>query len=509
MINNFYKIKDKYEEVKQDRDFWKKSYESEVVLTNTQGGLINSLNLEVDNLTNEYNESKSLCVNLKRKLNKKSISDATTSQIIRRSFFFSLLIKNIKTIFADNSFRVAKQPKNLFLQTLFDSIPSQTVKSVFCISQQKYDRLTNTKLGIIKADSRNIECINITTQHENYDRHLDLYFNDTNFKAMITYRYQFVTTKIAYKTYREMAKKENLEPWSLSTIDRRIIKYNRIHRQFTHQSCKICLEYKEFTLKQSSSRVKDISKSEIHYKTNKTQRSVYLSQINNLTDESLVIVMDFSSMEFRNRVGHLCIVTYSLVNGERKVVFYDFFGQKTSCNHSYVISSLSELFRNGLLAGYSKIDIWTDGCSGQFKNRFFPNFLLSLSVAMTASINLNFFVTNHGHSISDAGQLHVKKAYFNNKPAQEPDPVCLGDFFKKLKPIKNHTFFLLPELIKDDIKTESEVKEISGITKCHRIQCDVDDSFPSFKLYIDSSTEIIQQTLKSNILSYSCLETFI
>jgi hypothetical protein len=351
--------------------------------------------------------------------------------------------------------------------------------------------------------------LDITTQFENYDRHLDLYFNDTNFKAMTTYRYQFVTTKHAYKTYYEMAKKEKLEPWSLSTIDRRIIKINRIHRQFSHQSCNLCLKYKEFTFKKTHRIVEDISKSETHYKTNKTQRSVYLAQINNLTDKSLVIVMDFSSMEFRNRIGHLCIVTYSLVNGERNVVFYDFFGQKTSCNHSYVISSVSELFRNGFLAGYSKIDIWTDGCSGQFKNRFFPNFLLSISVAISTSINLNFFVTNHGHSISDAGQLHVKKGFHNNRRAQEPDPVCLADFYKQLKPIKNHTFFILPELIADDIKTESDVQIISGIAKCHRIKCDVNDSVPSFKLYLDSLTEIIQQTLKPNILSYSCLESLI
>jgi hypothetical protein len=65
--------------------------------------------------------------------------------------------------------------------------------------------------------------------------------------------------------------------------------------------------------------------------------------------------------------------------------------------------------------------IFSDGCGGQFKNRYTQALMSQLSIKYNRFIHYNFFVSYHGHNIADSHAGHIKRVLLREFLSSQQD----------------------------------------------------------------------------------------
>lgn len=180
---------------------------------------------------------------------------------------------------------------------------------------------------------------------------------------------------------------------------------------------------------------KEIDELTHHVEHVKHQRSVFRNEIENLKDDTCILVFDFSphanvvrryrTMNESNWGGilqcfHCCII--SKKGGTVHREYYDFFSQDKH-NTRFTETALRRLIKIDDCPLNSstcqKIEVWSDGGPTDMKTKrniafvttYFPGLIADKKKAKKApAVTYNFYSPYHGKSICDAHAAHVKHA---------------------------------------------------------------------------------------------------
>jgi hypothetical protein len=229
----------------------------------------------------------------------------------------------------------------------------------------------------------------------------------------------------------------------------------------------------------------------LHKFTQHTQKKFLNDSIENLKEDEAVLIVDYAekySTDYQNSVqsayfgsrnisiftarayvGPSAEYSFSLVSDNTKQSKYEVF----ACL-KYIIATLKSRHSN-----LKNVKLFSDGCGGQFKNKFqFKNLIFALE-DFGVNIELAFFPTGHGKSACDGIGAAVKRHVRYCVLAEDISVVSASDFVDCSNSFTNkiHVHEITQENIDDNngvLKTRWEnenVKNVPGTLKFHSFKC--------------------------------------
>jgi len=185
----------------------------------------------------------------------------------------------------------------------------------------------------------------------------------------------------------------------------------------------------------------------IHLELVKIQKNCLNHQQLKLKEKEMIIYMDFTTYNF-------AIIDFILII-EKKGKKYEMFhflcqkDEEVKSDNSYVrycINLLREKYN--IFNENEMINFWSDGCKGQFKNRF-TLYYFSILKEKFPNITFisNFFGSNHGHNNCDSEAAVIKKIIRKNEKINCEKIIKAKQLIEILKNYnwkkKNRNFFIV------------------------------------------------------------------
>lgn len=225
----------------------------------------------------------------------------------------------------------------------------------------------------------------------------------------------------------------------------------------------------------------------LHYFIQKEQKTILREKIEDLGQNEAIIICDFSE-RFTTQARREIQSSYF---GKKQISLFTVKMYIGSVDFSYVIASDENSQSKFTVHAYldrmieiakemnpnlNFIKIYSDGCAGQFKNKFMMSNLLHAQNDFGVALEWNFFGTGHGKSPADGLGAIVKRGV-HRKVLGDDSRVytaaefvsCASTFVKKIKVF---------EMTKEEIETRSNflknrwirVPAINGIQKHHHFK---------------------------------------
>jgi hypothetical protein len=160
-----------------------------------------------------------------------------------------------------------------------------------------------------------------------------------------------------------------------------------------------------------------------HAELVRVQRAAMRRAIRTTVDDvgAAVILQDFTSIDLQSNVAAppseraraiLRALIVVIIHGERfhYVVFLCTADAAVSADFFFIRAAWLHLlaWRDGPLTAYHRLQIWSDGSAGQFKNRYALTFYAGLH-AGGRHVTVDFSAPHHGHSSADAAAGRIKE----------------------------------------------------------------------------------------------------
>lgn len=225
----------------------------------------------------------------------------------------------------------------------------------------------------------------------------------------------------------------------------------------------------------------------LHYFIQKEQKSFLQEEIQSLGDNEALVICDFSE-RFTTRARREIQSSYF---GKKQISLFTVKLYIGSDDYSYVIASdensqskftvyayLDRIIEiaKGLNNKLTHVKIYSDGCAGQFKNKFMMFNLLHAPNDFEVTLEWNFFGTGHGKSPADGLGAIVKRGVHRKVLGDDTRVYsasefvsCASTFVQKIQVF---------EMTKTEIENRSnflknrwaKVSAINGIQKHHHFR---------------------------------------
>lgn len=234
---------------------------------------------------------------------------------------------------------------------------------------------------------------------------------------------------------------------------------------------------------------KEIQKLSLHHFIRDWQRQSFKSLRSNLERDQGILIVDFaenmlckqqdapqsSHWGYKQVTVHPCVLIYLCECG-KEILHYEIFvsddlRHDAHMSHTILESTIKLILNKRSL---SKIFIWSDNCSAQYKSRL-PFHLLS-QLALPVEIERCFFGPRHGKNMCDSAGGRVKTSatqaiasrQFDIVDAQTMYDYCQRELSYGLNEMCAHRIqnFHLVENVHRDISSE-DVKPVKGIRELH------------------------------------------
>ena len=219
------------------------------------------------------------------------------------------------------------------------------------------------------------------------------------------------------------------------------LKKFKIHHSQDESVCCHCFRLQELKRKERLSRLEkdELKKLEIHINKWHEQTQSYLIHKNKLVSEMqqnvLIVVQDFTQIKVQSTFFQDLIICFYYYNEEEQDkigrIYHHFVAPKSNTKNDvlFVFGVWREMMRKGVLQGFNKIIIFSDGGPKHFKTTATINFFGYLKKCLQVDLEYHFFESNHGHSICDAVACHAKRALNNEQrnnqvPINKPLEIC-------------------------------------------------------------------------------------
>ena len=157
---------------------------------------------------------------------------------------------------------------------------------------------------------------------------------------------------------------------------------------------------------------KQIDKAENHKYINEIQRNEYRHLRQNLNQNEIIIVMDFTAIGEFGTADYLQILVISeisRINNAEKTTYYDMF-KKHKNDFNFFKFAIEKYFLEFFPQNsVQKIYFWSDGGPKHFKQKKSIYFMSTLPAKITKQIHWNFFCSDHAHNICDGHAAVLKK----------------------------------------------------------------------------------------------------
>ena len=169
--------------------------------------------------------------------------------------------------------------------------------------------------------------------------------------------------------------------------------------------------------------------------------------------------------------------------------YVDLIAISEKTNVFYIIEGMNFLFQQtAIFAPFSRLLMWSDGSSKEFKNRFVQRFFSFLSALYGRTCEFSYFASHHGKSLCDSHAYHVKHAVtklFLQKErdlglhlAHHPHPegcleaqhlfdVNVDEVIAAVSSHVSNTFAFKMPPIKKDSMWKDQCKKLRGIKSMH------------------------------------------
>lgn len=277
-------------------------------------------------------------------------------------------------------------------------------------------------------------------------------FLDENFPVTSgrDYRVIRLTNDNLYGIYYYYCLERFMQPLGKTYFFTTFLKKQRIHYSKDESVCKYCSEYKNLEQKShlNESEKNQLKKLEAHQKRWHEQSSHYLEEKNRIVNEkdtqTALIIHDFTQIKVQGTFFQDMIVCFYFYNEEKpdklERLFHHFIAPKsnTANDSHFVFGVWREIVKKGLLQGFNKIQIYSDGGPKHYKTTSTMQFFGFLKNTLNVDLRYNFFESNHGHSICDGVAYHAKRA-INIEQRNTGTAICTPDeICVIINKIKNH-----------------------------------------------------------------------
>lgn len=213
---------------------------------------------------------------------------------------------------------------------------------------------------------------------------------------------------------------------------RKALKVRPERRYYGHFECSRCknceanikelelLKGKEILSEEQRAKIiqinKDIEISEVHKKYAPIQREKFREMQKTLLSEKdrCIVVQDFTKI-YPDKVGNSTTVVDMVV-----VILYNSGSNIEEKEHVHIMAKEKSSFvfvanawinvLCSMLMRFRRWDIWSDGCSKQFKNKYTQLFYSWLQSLTGRTITYNFYTSWHAHNICDGHAATIKQA---------------------------------------------------------------------------------------------------
>jgi hypothetical protein len=177
------------------------------------------------------------------------------------------------------------------------------------------------------------------------------------------YRLLKRTLSATYQQFLFHVEKRNLLPISYPTF-RSILFSDKIHRGSEPTGCPICFK----TMAMWKLPEEDETKIKNHQSTKRKQIKSYLKMKNELKEDEVIVVQDFTNVELSSSSRQtLCICLYTKKEDKIETNYFTFVAPESSVKNDikFVVSAWLQLINH--IQSYKSINIWSDGGSKHFK----------------------------------------------------------------------------------------------------------------------------------------------
>jgi len=158
---------------------------------------------------------------------------------------------------------------------------------------------------------------------------------------------------------------------------------------------------------------KKIRVAEQHQRVLSFQRRAHIQEKANIAPGCAVVSMDYTKLSLPDlsMFVDLILVLDFVRDGISQRSYVDLIAISEKTNVFYIIQGMQFLFQHtSVFAPFSKLLMWSDGSSKEFKNRFVQRFFSFLSTLYGKTCEYSYFASHHGKSLCDSHAYHVKHA---------------------------------------------------------------------------------------------------
>jgi len=215
---------------------------------------------------------------------------------------------------------------------------------------------------------------------------------------------------------------------------RRVLHVRRMRESWGEFDCKRCITYAAAEQRRATAAQQPGDDGGVHKRIRYAQQQAYHDAwqlADALGDAGCVVIQDFTTLELGANVSaspaersgaKVRALIMAIETGDKQHHYRVFLctGAESESSDFFMLrAAWHQLLGRGvasaapidsILRSARRIEVWSDGASGQFKQRYALMMFVNLSRETGIRFRVNFFAPGHGHSLADACAARFKQA---------------------------------------------------------------------------------------------------